>query len=109
MNLWNLKTIGVCLLLNVLSIFLLLCHFNLGIFFQVLCAILEYEIIDNSDLKMQIITTLQSTSVGKRMYASLCERQIQLRELVSAYFIPIINSFMFRNSGVPSLILTFMT
>ncbi len=43
---------------------------------------LEYEIIESSDLKMQIITTLQSTSQGKRMYAELCERQIQLRELV---------------------------
>jgi hypothetical protein len=46
-----------------------------------LCAILEYEICDSNDVKMQIITTLQSTSRGKRMYAELCERQIQLREL----------------------------
>lgn len=43
---------------------------------------LEFEIIDSSDLKMQIITTLQSTPAGKRMYADLCDRQIQLRELV---------------------------
>jgi len=49
---------------------------------QALCAVLEYEICDNNDVKMQIITTLQSTSRGKRMYADLCERQIQLRELV---------------------------
>ncbi|KAK2149680.1 hypothetical protein LSH36_442g03107 [Paralvinella palmiformis] len=48
---------------------------------DVLCAVLEYEILDNADLKMQIITTLQSTSQGKSMYAQLCERQIQLREL----------------------------
>lgn len=52
-------------------------------YLQALCAVLEYEICDSSDLKMQIITTLQSTSRGKRMYADLCERQIQLRELVS--------------------------
>jgi len=49
---------------------------------QALCAVLEYEICDNNDVKMQIITTLQITSRGKRMYADLCERQIQLRELV---------------------------
>jgi len=49
---------------------------------QALCAVLEYEICDSNDVKMQIITTLQSTSRGKRMYADLCERQIQLRELV---------------------------
>ena len=51
---------------------------------QVLCAMLEFEIIESSDMKMQIITTLQSTPAGKRMYAQLCERQIQLRELVRA-------------------------
>jgi len=50
---------------------------------QALCAVLEYEICDNNDVKMQMITTLQITSRGKRMYADLCERQIQLRELVS--------------------------
>ena len=50
---------------------------------QVLSAMLEFEIVENSDMKMQMITTLQSTPVGKRKYAELCERQIQLRELVS--------------------------
>ena len=44
---------------------------------------LEFEIIESGDMKMQIITTLQSSPLGKRMYAQLCERQIQLRELVS--------------------------
>lgn len=48
---------------------------------DVLCAVLEYEVCDSADLKMQIITTLQSTSRGKGMYSALCERQIQLREL----------------------------
>jgi len=48
---------------------------------EVLCGLLEYEIIEGSDLKMQVITTLQSTSAGKRMYAQLCDRQIALREL----------------------------
>ena len=50
---------------------------------QVLCAVLEYEIIESNDLKMQIITTLQSTPEGKQMYTQLCNQQIQLRELVS--------------------------
>ena len=43
---------------------------------------LELDVVDNNDLKMQMVTTLQSTSAGKRMYAELCERQIALRELV---------------------------
>ena len=54
---------------------------------QVLCAMLELDVVDNNDLKMQMVTTLQSTSTGKRMYVDLCERQIALRELVSAYLI----------------------
>jgi hypothetical protein len=68
------KFIAVMLYGKVMMLLLLL---------QALCAVLEYEICDSSDPKMQIITTLQSTSRGKRMYAELCERQIQLRELVS--------------------------
>jgi hypothetical protein len=49
---------------------------------EVLCGMLEYDIIESSDLKMQIITTLQSTSHGKKAYAQLCDHQIALRELV---------------------------
>ncbi|XP_046359909.1 C-Maf-inducing protein-like isoform X2 [Haliotis rufescens] len=48
---------------------------------EVLCSMLELEVISSQDLKMQMITTLQSTTDGKRMYAALCERQIALREL----------------------------
>ena len=43
---------------------------------------LELDVVENNDLKMQMVTTLQSTSPGKRMYTELCERQIALRELV---------------------------
>ena len=50
---------------------------------EVLCAMLELDVVESNDCKMQIITTLQSTSVGKKMYAELCDRQIALRELVS--------------------------
>lgn len=48
---------------------------------EVLCAMLELEVVDNEDLKLQMVTTLQSTCKGKRTYAQLCERQIALREL----------------------------
>ncbi|XP_069113637.1 C-Maf-inducing protein-like [Argopecten irradians] len=48
---------------------------------EVLCAMLEFDVVESNDMKMQMVTTLQSTSVGKRMYAQLCERQIALREL----------------------------
>lgn len=44
---------------------------------------LEYNIIDNNDTQLQIISTLESTSVGKRMYEQLCDRQRELKELVS--------------------------
>ena len=50
---------------------------------QILCLMLEYNIIDNNDTQLQIISTLESTGVGKRMYEQLCERQRELKELVS--------------------------
>lgn len=43
---------------------------------------LEYNIIDNNDTQLQIISTLESTDVGKRMYEQLCDRQRELKELV---------------------------
>lgn len=45
---------------------------------------LEYNIIDNKDTQLQIISTLESTQVGLRMYEQLCDRQRELKELVSA-------------------------
>lgn len=48
---------------------------------EALCGMLEMDVIDTKDLKMQMITTLQTTSTGKQMYTALCERQIALREL----------------------------
>ena len=44
---------------------------------------LESDVVESNDLKMQMVTTLQSTMTGKRMYADVCDRQIALRELVS--------------------------
>lgn len=43
---------------------------------------LEYNIIENNDTQLQIISTLESTDVGKRMYEQLCDRQRELKELV---------------------------
>lgn len=39
------------------------------------------DLIENSDHKLQIISTLQSTQTGMKMYSKVCERQMQLREL----------------------------
>lgn len=45
---------------------------------------LEYNIIENKDTQLQIISTLESTQVGLRMYEQLCDRQRELKELVSS-------------------------
>ncbi|XP_060693982.1 C-Maf-inducing protein isoform X1 [Hemiscyllium ocellatum] len=48
---------------------------------EILCLMLEYNIIDNNDTQLQIISTLESTDVGKKMYEQLCDRQRELKEL----------------------------
>ncbi|KAG1665382.1 C-Maf-inducing protein [Nymphon striatum] len=48
---------------------------------RVLCAMLELNVIENEDYKLQIITTLQSTVSSKIMYAALCDRQNHVRQL----------------------------
>uniref|UniRef100_A0A672TEY7 C-Maf-inducing protein n=1 Tax=Strigops habroptila TaxID=2489341 RepID=A0A672TEY7_STRHB len=48
---------------------------------EILCLMLEYNIIDNNDAQLQIISTLESTDMGKRMYEQLCDRQRELKEL----------------------------
>ncbi|XP_062317170.1 C-Maf-inducing protein [Osmerus eperlanus] len=48
---------------------------------EILCLMLEYNIIDNKDTQLQIISTLESTLVGLRMYEQLCDRQRELKEL----------------------------
>ena len=42
---------------------------------------LDLDAVENRDSKLQLISTLQSTSTGLKMYAKVCERQIALREL----------------------------
>lgn len=48
---------------------------------EILCLMLEYNIIENKDTQLQIISTLESTQVGLRMYTQLCDRQRELKEL----------------------------
>ncbi|KAG5848551.1 hypothetical protein ANANG_G00099650 [Anguilla anguilla] len=48
---------------------------------EILCLMLEYNIIENKDTQLQIISTLESTQVGLSMYEQLCDRQRELREL----------------------------
>ncbi|KAG9475112.1 hypothetical protein GDO78_003524 [Eleutherodactylus coqui] len=48
---------------------------------EILCLMLEYNIIENNDTQLQIISTLESTDVGKKMYEQLCDRQRELKEL----------------------------
>lgn len=43
---------------------------------------LEWELIEQEDQKMQLVSTLQSTASGRDNYAALCQRQLHLRELV---------------------------
>lgn len=50
---------------------------------QILCLMLEYNIIENKDTQLQIISTLESSRAGLVMYEQLCERQRELKELVS--------------------------
>ncbi|CAF3664940.1 unnamed protein product [Rotaria sp. Silwood1] len=48
---------------------------------ETLCAMLDLDAIENRDNKLQLISTLQSTSTGLKLYAKVCDRQIALREL----------------------------
>lgn len=48
---------------------------------QALCAMLEMDVVESRDLQLQLITTLQSTTNGKKHYAVLCDKQMHLRQL----------------------------
>nr|CAD7405494.1 unnamed protein product [Timema cristinae] len=48
---------------------------------EALCLMLEWELIELEEVKMQIVTTLQTTSSGREHYQALCQRQRHLREL----------------------------
>jgi hypothetical protein len=55
---------------------------------------LEWELIEQEDQKMQLVSTLQSTASGRDNYAALCQRQLHLRELVR------MQMFEFRHQGL---------
>ncbi|XP_054164446.1 C-Maf-inducing protein-like [Oppia nitens] len=48
---------------------------------QILCAMLELNVVDSIDMQQQIITTLQTTQTGRSYYSDLCQRQLHLKEL----------------------------
>ncbi|XP_072573929.1 C-Maf-inducing protein-like [Paramormyrops kingsleyae] len=48
---------------------------------EILCLMLEYDIIENGDTRRQVVSTVQSTQPGLHTYSKLCERQRELREL----------------------------
>ncbi|KAI1235568.1 hypothetical protein IHE44_0002447 [Lamprotornis superbus] len=79
-----------------------------GAISQILCLMLEYNIIDNNDTQLQIISTLESTDVGKRMYEQLCERQRELKEL-DADLARLLSSGSFGNLENLSLAFTNVT
>ncbi|CAF5037063.1 unnamed protein product, partial [Rotaria magnacalcarata] len=48
---------------------------------ETLCAMLDLDAVENRDNKLQLISALQSTPTGLKLYAKVCDRQIALREL----------------------------
>ncbi|PSN46032.1 hypothetical protein C0J52_15799 [Blattella germanica] len=66
------KQLGACLLLALRG------HLAAQ---EALCLMLEWELIEQEDQKMQLVSTLQSTSSGREHYAALCQKQMHLREL----------------------------
>ena len=52
---------------------------------QALCAVLEFDICDSAELKLQIAATLQATARGRGAYSELGKRQILLQEIVRPF------------------------
>ncbi|ETE61040.1 C-Maf-inducing protein, partial [Ophiophagus hannah] len=75
---------------------------------EILCLMLEYNIIENKDTQLQIISTLESTDVGKKMYEQLCDRQRELKEL-DADLARLLSSGSFGNLENLSLAFTNVT
>ncbi|PIO06847.1 hypothetical protein AB205_0077410, partial [Aquarana catesbeiana] len=75
---------------------------------EILCLMLEYNIIENNDTQLQIISTLESTDVGKKMYEQLCDRQRELKEL-DADLARLLSSGSFGNLENLSLAFTNVT
>ncbi|XP_022247490.1 C-Maf-inducing protein-like [Limulus polyphemus] len=47
---------------------------------KALSTIVEMDMVENPDTKLEIIATLQSTPSGRKQYAALCQREKHLRE-----------------------------
>nr|XP_006817403.1 PREDICTED: c-Maf-inducing protein-like [Saccoglossus kowalevskii] len=54
-----------------------------SVMMEVSLSMVNLKIVYNHDDRLQVITTLESTPEGRKMYADLCERQIALKELQS--------------------------
>lgn len=52
---------------------------------EILCLMLEWQLLHSQEQQMQVVTTLQSTNRGMESYRQLCKRQDHLRELVRAF------------------------
>ncbi|XP_076370936.1 C-Maf-inducing protein-like isoform X3 [Tachypleus tridentatus] len=50
---------------------------------KALSTIVEMDVVQNLNTKLQIIATLQSTPSGREQYAALCQREMHLREFDS--------------------------
>lgn len=46
---------------------------------RALCGMLEFDVLESSDMKLQVISTLQSTPSGTALYEDLYERTLNLR------------------------------
>ena len=58
---------------------------------EALCLLLEWQLVQSDDQRVQIATTLQSTPTGSANYLALCNRQLHLKELVrQSEFMPIL-------------------
>ncbi len=49
--------------------------------FKTLCAMLDLDGVETPENKLQIISALQSTELGLKAYAKVCEKQLKLKEL----------------------------
>ncbi|XP_074112487.1 C-Maf-inducing protein isoform X2 [Cotesia typhae] len=48
---------------------------------EALCLMLEWRLLPNEEARLQVVSALQSTPLGKDRYSALCQRQKNLQEL----------------------------
>lgn len=60
---------------------------------RILADLLEMDVFeDETDLQQQMITTLDSTPAGAKLYDEVCQRQLHLKQLVGLDFIFVITN-----------------